>query len=118
MVREVRQRGLRLDPVNRRSAPSPPQLRICGTENGYGAPSWPWLKQASVAVVTPLTIAGRAHAVCTLIDRHALFGRGISYVDAHLLAAARLTSGSRLWTRDRRLQTLAIELGLAAALSH
>jgi len=53
-----------------------------------------------------------------LIDRQALFGRGIGYVDAHLLAAARLTAGSRLWTRDRRLQAAAIELSLAAALSH
>jgi predicted nucleic acid-binding protein len=33
-----------------------------------------------------------------LIDRQTLFGRGIGYVDAHLLAAVRLTAGSRLWT--------------------
>jgi predicted nucleic acid-binding protein len=52
------------------------------------------------------------------IDREALFGSGIGYVDAHLLAAARLTAGSKLWTRDRRLQAVAAQLGLAAALSH
>ena len=56
--------------------------------------------------------------VLDLIEREALFGRGIGYVDAHLLAAARLTVGSKLWTRDRRLQTVAAQLGLAAALSH
>jgi hypothetical protein len=53
-----------------------------------------------------------------MIDRQALFGRGIGYVDAHLLAAARLTAGSKLWTRDRRLQSVAAQLGLGAALSH
>jgi predicted nucleic acid-binding protein len=33
-----------------------------------------------------------------LVDREALLGRGIGYVDAHLLAAARLTGGTKLWT--------------------
>ena len=56
--------------------------------------------------------------VLQFIDREALYGRGIGYVDAHLLAAARLTAGSKLWTRDRRLQAVAGQLGLAAALSH
>ena len=56
--------------------------------------------------------------VLQFIDREALYGRGIGYVDAHLLAAARLTAGSKLWTRDRLLQTVAGHLGVAAALSH
>ena len=56
--------------------------------------------------------------VLQFIDREALYGRGIGYVDAHLLAAARLTAGSKLWTRDRRLQAVAGQLGLAAVLSH
>ena len=56
--------------------------------------------------------------VLQFIDREALYGRGIGYVDAHLLAAARLTAGSKLWTRDRRLQAVAGHLGLAAAPSH
>ena len=56
--------------------------------------------------------------VLRFIDREALYGRGIGYVDAHLLAAARLTAGSKLWTRDRRLQAVAGQWGLAAALSH
>jgi predicted nucleic acid-binding protein len=56
--------------------------------------------------------------VVDLIDRQTLFGRGIGYVDAHLLAAARLTSGTKLWTHDRRLQAVAAQLGLAAMLSH
>ena len=49
-----------------------------------------------------------------LIDSHRLFGRGIGYVDAHLLASVRLTPETRLWTRDGRLHAVAAELGLAA----
>jgi predicted nucleic acid-binding protein len=53
--------------------------------------------------------------VLTFIDRHALFGRGVGYVDAHLLAAVRLTADAKLWTNDRRLHGVADELGLAMA---
>jgi predicted nucleic acid-binding protein len=56
--------------------------------------------------------------VLRFIDRQVLFGRGIGYADAHLLAAARLTAGAKLWTRDRNLQTVAAELDLAAEMSH
>jgi predicted nucleic acid-binding protein len=51
--------------------------------------------------------------VLSFIDRHALFGRGIGYVDAHLLAAVRLTTGAELWTSDRRLHDAAAALSLA-----
>ena len=66
----------------------------------------------------PQAIVASDEDVLHLIDRQALFGRAIGYVDAHLLAAARLTTGSKLWTRDRRLQAVAAQLGLAATLSH
>jgi hypothetical protein len=56
--------------------------------------------------------------VLGLIDREKLFGRGIGYIDAHLLAAARLTVDTRLWTRDRTLNMAAAQLGLAAVLLH
>lgn len=45
-----------------------------------------------------------------LIERHQLMGRGLGYVDIHLLAAALLLPGTRLWTRDRQLAELAEEL--------
>jgi hypothetical protein len=51
--------------------------------------------------------------VLHFIDRHALSGRGIGYIDVHLLAAARLTAGAQLWTRDMRLNDVAAQLGLA-----
>jgi hypothetical protein len=50
--------------------------------------------------------------VLSLIDRQRLHRRGIGYVDAHLLAAGRLTPGARLWTRDRRLAGAAADLGI------
>ena len=56
--------------------------------------------------------------VLGLIDREQLFGRGIGYIDAHLLAAARLTVDTRLWTHDRILNAVAAELGLAATVLH
>jgi predicted nucleic acid-binding protein len=64
----------------------------------------------------PTTAVAGDQEVSRFIDRQALFGRGIGYVDAHLLAAARLTLGARLWTHDRNLQSVAAQLDLAAML--
>ena len=46
------------------------------------------------------------------IDNYSLMARGIGYIDVQLLASARL-AGAHLWTRDKRLQTVTLELGLA-----
>lgn len=53
-----------------------------------------------------------------LIEREALFNRGIGYVDTSLLASARLQPGVTLWTRDKRLKKVADELDLSAVLAH
>lgn len=47
------------------------------------------------------------------IERRALMGQGIGYIDAHLLAAVSLSPHTRLWTRDKRLEKVAIGLNLA-----
>jgi predicted nucleic acid-binding protein len=47
------------------------------------------------------------------IERHGLYGKGIGFVDVHLLASVALTAGASLWTRDKRLHSIADELGLA-----
>ncbi len=60
----------------------------------------------------PATTATHAEAMA-MISEHRLFGRGLGYVDTHLLAATRLTTGARLWTRDRRLREAATDLGVA-----
>ena len=49
-----------------------------------------------------------------LIVRNKLSGSGIGYVDAHLLASALLRPDVRLWTRDKRLQAVAIRLSIAS----
>ena len=54
--------------------------------------------------------------VLHFIGRHALFGRGVGYVDVHLLAVTRLTAGSKLWTLDKRLNDVAVELRIAAGI--
>lgn len=51
--------------------------------------------------------------VLRFIDRNSLAGLGIGYVDAHLLAATRLTPLANLWTRDERLHRVATRLRLA-----
>jgi predicted nucleic acid-binding protein len=52
--------------------------------------------------------------VLTLIENQHLFGLGVGYVDAHLLAATLLTPDARLWTRDERLAAIAVRHGLAS----
>ena len=51
--------------------------------------------------------------VMTFIERHGLMGRGVGYVDVHLLASTALADATRLWSRDRRLDGLATALELA-----
>ena len=64
----------------------------------------------------PFATTAKETDVLHLIENEKLFGTGIGYVDAHLLASVRLTPGSSLWTRDKRLQDVARRLGLAASI--
>ena len=74
-------------------------------------------RNAVIAAMNGLPRAMRASAaeVLTFIERESLHGLGIGYIDAHLLASVRLTPGSSLWTRDKRLAKIAEKLGVAAA---
>jgi len=60
----------------------------------------------------PASVVASDSEVLLLIEREQLMGRGIGYVDAHLLASNKL-SHAQLWTQDRRLAALAQEQGLA-----
>ena len=53
------------------------------------------------------------HEVLTFIEQNALMGRGVGYIDVHLLASVALAASARLWTLDKRLATIAVELGFA-----
>jgi predicted nucleic acid-binding protein len=48
-----------------------------------------------------------------LIAREGLEGRGVGYVDAVFLAAVRLQHNGRLWTLDRKLRAIAVEMSIA-----
>jgi predicted nucleic acid-binding protein len=50
--------------------------------------------------------------VMHVVEQERLYGRGIGWIDAHLLASARL-SDAPLWTLDRRLSGIASALALA-----
>lgn len=56
--------------------------------------------------------------VLHFIESNALHGVGIGYISAHLLAATRLSPGTRLWTRDKRLLDASSRLGLAHDVAH
>jgi predicted nucleic acid-binding protein len=51
--------------------------------------------------------------VLFFIERNDLMGRGIGYIDAHLLASVSLSGATGIWTIDRKLDKVAAQLGLA-----
>lgn len=56
--------------------------------------------------------------VLAFINQNKLYGLGIGYIDAHLLASVRLSPNTLLWSRDKRLCAAAVQLELLAALGH
>ena len=51
-----------------------------------------------------------------LVEKRRLWGRGLSAVDAALLASVVVTPGVSLWTRDKRLRQAARDVGVLAEL--
>ncbi|MBB1628076.1 type II toxin-antitoxin system VapC family toxin [Achromobacter sp. UMC71] len=64
----------------------------------------------------PQVVRASHNEVMHFLQAERLFGKGIGYVDLHLLASTRLTPGATLWTKDKRLRSLASELSLFAEL--
>ncbi|MBE3063842.1 MAG: type II toxin-antitoxin system VapC family toxin [Spirochaetes bacterium] len=60
----------------------------------------------------PVALVADHEEVLRLLEKERLYGCGIGWVDAHLLASARL-SGSRLWTLDTALSAAAAALNLS-----
>ena len=52
-----------------------------------------------------------------MIERRGLVGRGIGFIDAHLLCSVLGRAGTALWTRDTKLSGIADDLGIAYAAS-
>ena len=61
----------------------------------------------------PAAAVAEGDEVLRFIESHVLHGKGIGYVDVHLLASVALTEGARLWTRDKKLRLVAQMLGCA-----
>ncbi len=61
----------------------------------------------------PAAAVAEGDEVLQFIDRHVLHGRGIGYVDVHLLASVTLTDGAKIWTRDKKLRLVAQTIGCA-----
>lgn len=66
---------------------------------------------ADLAFLPKLAAVAPTELIAFVTGQH-LYASGIGYVDAQLLLATR-DSGSRLWTRDKRLAAQAERLGLA-----
>ena len=54
--------------------------------------------------------------VLDFLESHQLMGKGIGWIDLHLLTAVSLSEETLLWTRDKRLKAIAAELGIATSL--
>lgn len=59
----------------------------------------------------PMSIEAEHEEVLFFIENNRLMGRGIGYVDAHLIASAVLT-GVPIWTLDKKLAQAADDLNI------
>ncbi len=64
----------------------------------------------------PKALVASDDEVLELIESHRLMGKGLSYIDVHLLASA-LISNAAFWTTDKRLAMIAFQLRLAPTLA-
>ena len=60
----------------------------------------------------PQAVVASHEEVMTLIEQESLMGKGLGYVDMHLLASS-ILSGCQLWTKDKRLVAVMKEIGVA-----
>ena len=61
----------------------------------------------------PVASMATDQEVLHFIDEHELMGRGVGYLDMHLLASVQMHHDAMLWTKDRKLAALAGELSLS-----
>jgi predicted nucleic acid-binding protein len=59
----------------------------------------------------PMAIRSDDTEIIQFIDDYTLMGKGLGYIDIHLLSSAMLTSVP-LWTIDRRLHEISLQLRL------
>lgn len=66
----------------------------------------------SMLEMLPQVKVAQLSEVRRMTEDHALYSRGVGLIDVHLLASARITPGTQLWTLDKRLQRIAEDLGV------
>ena len=62
----------------------------------------------------PKAVVAQHDEVLEFLNQWRLYGKGIGWIDLHLLASAQL-SGVSLWTADNRLRIVASDMGRAAS---
>ncbi len=65
-----------------------------------------------LARLDAMPVVANAEALRLVEERH-LMGRGVGWIDVHLLASS-LLARVRLWSLDRRLASMVRELGIAS----
>lgn len=59
----------------------------------------------SLLQTLPMAAPAEDYEVLTFIDKHCLMGKGLGYIDMHLLVSAVLNN-IRLWTLDKKLNEI------------
>jgi predicted nucleic acid-binding protein len=66
----------------------------------------------SLLQALPAAVHAEHDEVLHFIEKHNLMGKGLGYIDAHLLVSAVLTQAP-LWTLDKKLKELSSRMGLS-----
>ncbi len=65
----------------------------------------------SLLQTLPMATHAEHDEVMQFIENHSLIGKGLGYIDMYLLASA-ILSRVPLWTLDKKLKQVSVELGL------
>jgi hypothetical protein len=66
----------------------------------------------SLLYALPMATHAEHDELMQFIENHSLMGKGLGYIDMHLLASA-ILSKVPLWTLDKKLNQVSLKLGLA-----
>jgi predicted nucleic acid-binding protein len=66
----------------------------------------------SLLKTLPMATHAEHDELMQFIENHSLMGKGLGYIDMHLLASA-ILSKVLLWTLDKKLHQVSLKLGLA-----
>ncbi|MCJ7546691.1 MAG: VapC toxin family PIN domain ribonuclease [Deltaproteobacteria bacterium] len=70
------------------------------------------LEILSLLKTLPTALQAEHEEVMQFIENNSLMGKGLGYIDIHLLASA-ILSRAPLWTLDKKLKQVSLRLGIA-----